>query len=216
MIEVVPTILTNDPLELKELINEAEEVVSGVQIDVLDGQFAKNKTVDPSIFEKIETNIKLDFHLMTKEPVDWIEKATRAMADRIIGQIEMMENQMEFIEKVIETGTLVGLAIDMDTPVSELDPEVLLSLDAILVMSVPAGFGGQEFNDKVIEKIKTLNKKREKENLKYKICVDGGITTKVAKKLVEAGADELFIGKRLFDGDLKENIEEFKNAISKE
>ena len=215
MTEVFPAILTNDPLKLKELINKAEEVVNGVQIDIIDGQFAKNKTIDPSIFETIETNLKLDFHLMTKEPVDWIEKATRAMANRIIGQIEMMENQMEFIEKVIETETLVGLALDIDTPVSELDPEVLISLDAILVMSVPAGFGGQEFDDKVLEKIINLNKEREKENLKYKICVDGGITIKVAKKLVESGADELFIGKRLFDGDLEENIEEVKNAISK-
>ena len=216
MIEVIPAILTNDPQELKKLINEAEGVVSGVQIDVLDGQFAKNRTVDPSIFETIETNLKLDFHLMTKEPVDWVEKTTRAMADRIIGQIEMMENQMEFVEKVIETGTLVGLAIDMETPVSDLDPEVLISLDAILVMSVPAGFGGQEFDGKVMEKIKNLNKEREKENLKYKICVDGGVTPKLMKSLADAGVNEVFVGKRLFDGDLRENIERFEKVISEE
>lgn len=214
MIEVVPAILTNDPQELKKLINEAEGVVDGVQIDVIDGQFAKNKTIDPIIFETIETNLKLDFHLMTKEPVDWIEKATRAMADRIIGQIEMMENQMEFIEKVIETGTLVGLAIDINTPVSELDPEVLVSLDAILVMSVPAGFGGQDFDGKVLEKIKILNKEKAQENLKYKICVDGGVTPKLMKSLADAGVNEVFVGKRLLDGDLRENIERFKKAMS--
>jgi len=107
-VEIIPAILTSDPQELKQLINEAEGVVEGVQIDILDGQFAKNKTIDPSIFQTIETNLYLDFHLMTKEPVDWIEKSTRVSAKRIIGQVEMMENQMEFIEKVIETGTLVG------------------------------------------------------------------------------------------------------------
>ena len=213
-VEIIPAILTSDPQELKQLINEAEGVVEGVQIDILDGQFAKNKTIDPSIFQTIETKLNLDFHLMTKEPVDWIEKSTRVSAKRIIGQVEMMENQMEFIEKVIETGTLVGLAVDIATPVSDLDPEVIMSLDAILVMSVPAGFSGQKFDDRVFQKIKKLNKKREEGNLKYKICVDGGVTTDNAEKLVEAGADELFIGKRLFEGDLKENIEGYRKVVS--
>jgi len=213
-VEIIPAILTSDPQELKQLINEAEGVVEGVQIDVLDGQFAKNETIDPSIFQTIETNLNLDFHLMTKEPVDWIEKSTRVLAKRIIGQVEMMENQMEFIEKVIETGTLVGLAVDIATPVSDLDPEVIMSLDAILVMSVPAGFSGQKFDDSVFEKIEKLNKKREGGTFKYKICVDGGVTTDNAKKLVEAGADELFIGKRLFEGDLKENIEGYRKVVS--
>ena len=215
MIEVIPAILTNDPQELKQLINKAEEVVDRVQIDVLDGQFAKNKTVDPSIFETIETNLKLDFHLMTKEPVDWIEKATRAMANRVVGQIEMMESQMEFVEKAIEMGTLTGLAVGIDTPISDLDPEVFVNLDAVLVMSVPAGFGGQKFDDKAVGKIKSLNKMREKENLEFKICVDGGVTTKVIKSLAEAGVDEVFVGKRLFDGDLRENIEEFKKVVNR-
>ena len=213
-VEIIPAILTSDPQELKQLINEAEGVVEGVQIDVLDGQFAKNETIDPSIFQTIETNLNLDFHLMTKEPVDWIEKSTRVLAKRIIGQVEMMENQMEFIEKVIETGTLVGLAVDIATPVSDLDPEVIMSLDAILVMSVPAGFSGQKFDDSVFEKIEKLNKKREGGTFKYKICVDGGVTTDNAKKLVEVGADELFIGKRLFEGDLKENIEGYRKVVS--
>jgi len=106
------------------------------------------------------------------------------------------------------------VAIDIATPVSDLDPEVIMSLDAILVMSVPAGFSGQKFDDRVFEKIKKLNKKREEGNLKYKICVDGGVTTDNAEKLVEAGADELFIGKRLFEGDLKENIEGYRKVVS--
>ena len=52
MIEVIPTILTNDPQELKRLVSQAEEIVERIQIDIIDGQFASNKTVDPSIFIK--------------------------------------------------------------------------------------------------------------------------------------------------------------------
>lgn len=213
MIEVIPTILTNDPQELKRLVSQAEEIVERVQIDIVDGQFASNKTVDPSIFETVETNLNLDFHLITKEPTDWVEKATRAMADRIIGQIEMMESQLEFVEKVIATNASVGLAVDIKTPISDLDPAVLASLDVVLVMSVPAGFGGQKFDKRALEKIKELNEAREKDNMTFKICVDGGITKEVIGSLVKAGTDEVAIGRWLFNGDLRKNIDKIKERI---
>lgn len=215
MIEVIPAILTSNPQELKQLINQAEEVVERIQIDVLDGQFAGNKTIEPSIFETIETNLKLDFQLMTKEPVSWVERCVRVEADRIIGHIEMMASQVEFVEKVIGTSALVGLALDLDTPISELDPEVLASLDVVLVMAVPAGFGGQEFNEEAINKIELLDKTRKKEKVNFKICVDGGVTEKVIGQLAKAGADEVCIGRRLFKGDLRENINRFKNLGNK-
>jgi len=212
MLEVIPTVLTSDPQEFKQLINQAEEVVDRVQVDVIDGQFADNKTVNPSVFETIETNLKLDFHLMTKEPADWVERTIRAMADRVIGQIEMMESQVEFVEKVIEKGALAGLAVDLKTPIFEIDPEVLPKLDVILLMAVPAGFGGQKFDKKVIEKIELLDKARKKEKLNFKICIDGGVTMSVVKSLEKAGVDEVSVGKLLYKGDLKENIKKFKEA----
>ncbi len=212
MLEVIPTVLTSDPQEFKQLINQAEEVVDRVQVDVIDGQFADNKTVNPSVFETIETNLKLDFHLMTKEPADWVERTIRAMADRVIGQIEMMESQVEFVEKVIEKGALAGLAVDLKTPIFEIDPEALPKLDVILLMAVPAGFGGQKFDKKVIEKIELLDKARKKEKLNFKICIDGGVTMSVVKSLEKAGVDEVSVGKLLYKGDLKENIKKFKEA----
>ncbi|MEJ2441368.1 MAG: hypothetical protein P8Y06_00375 [Patescibacteria group bacterium] len=215
MLEVIPTVLTNDPQELKQLINQAEEAAERVQIDVIDGQFAENKTVDPNVFQTVETNLKLDFHLMTKEPVGWVERVVRVMADRIIGQIEMMQSQVEFVEKVMENGVLVGLGVDLDTPVSKLDPEVLTKLDVVLLMSVPAGFGGQKFDKKVIEKVKTLEKTRKKEKLNFRICIDGGVTLEVVRNLVDAGADEVSVGRLLYKGDLKENIQKFKEMAEK-
>ncbi|MGB6882391.1 MAG: hypothetical protein WBD86_03805 [Microgenomates group bacterium] len=213
MVEVIPVILTNNPQELKRLVSQAEEIVERIQIDIVDGQFASNKTVDPSIFETIETNLNLDFHLMTKEPADWVEKATRAMADRIIGQIEMMENQIEFVEKVMVTNASVGLAVDIKTPISDIDPVVLASLDVVLVMSVPAGFGGQKFDKRALEKIKELNEARKKDNMTFKICVDGGITKEVISSLIKAGTDEVAIGRWLFKGDLRKNIDKIKERI---
>lgn len=210
MVEIIPAILTMDAAEAEEMLGKAEGVVERVQIDILDGQFAKNRTIDPSALEDIFTSLNLDFHLMTKEPIDWVEKSVRAMADRIFGQIEMMESQVEFVGKAQEVGVSVGLAIDLDTQVDGLDSAILTSLDAVLVMSVPAGFGGQKFDKSALEKIKRLDEIRARDKTPFKICVDGGITEKNIAKVRRAGADEVSIGRRIFKGDLAKKIKLFR------
>lgn len=212
MVKIIPAILTSSIDELKELLGRCEGVVDRVQIDIIDGVFANNKTIDPVVFENIDTDLKLDFHLMVKEPKSWVEKCVRASADRIIGQIEMMSNQEEFVGKVQEVGAEVGLAIDLQTSVDSLDKTILNNLDAVLVMSVDAGFGGQEFDEAALEKIRLLDEVRSRDATPFNIIDDGGITLETVDDAKRAGVDEVAVGKRLFDGDLKENIEKFVKA----
>ncbi len=212
MVEIIPAILTNDIREIEEKLSRAEGIVKRIQIDIVDGQFAANRTIDPSFLGNIETDLSLDFHLMTKEPADWVERAVRGGADRIIGQIEQMTNQVEFVGKVAQVGLSVGLAIDLATPVSALDPTILTNLDVVLVMAVKAGFGGQKFDERALNKIKQLDELRIRDDTPFRICVDGGETEDVIDETHFAGADEVAIGSRIFDGDLAENIRRFQKA----
>ncbi len=204
--EIVPAILTDDPQELKNLINQCEGVVERVQIDIVDGIFAANKTIDPQALEYIDTDLLIDYQLMVKEPVSWVERCVRGKGDRIFGHVEMMTKQIEFIEKVQQIGLSVGLALDLGSPVEKIDSFLITNLDAILVMSVKAGFGGQNFESSALEKVKKLGAIKSKDQTPFKICVDGGILPKHVKKLARSGADELAIGKKLFVGSLEENI----------
>lgn len=211
--EIIPAILTNSPEELRQKISILDEIGGRVQIDIIDGQFAENKTIDPSIIEEIPTYLRIDYQLMTKEPIDWVERAVRGLADRIIGHIEMMSNQMAFVGKVQEVGASPGLALDIDTPVAAIDKTALASIDVVLLMSVKAGWGGQEFEERVIPKIVELSKIRLKDAIPFKICVDGGITYDTIKKVAKVEADEVAIGRKLFEGDLRTNIESFKKIV---
>ncbi|KKU47643.1 MAG: Ribulose-phosphate 3-epimerase [Candidatus Woesebacteria bacterium GW2011_GWF2_46_8] len=212
MVEIIPAILTNDIREIEEKLSRAEGIVKRIQIDIIDGVFAANRTIDPSFLENIETDLDLDFHLMTKDPTSWVERAVRGGAERIIGQIEEMADQVEFVGKVAEVGLSVGLAIDLETPVSALDPTIITNLDVVLVMAVKAGFGGQKFDERALNKIKQLDELRVRDDTPFRICVDGGITEENIKKVVKTGADEVAIGSRIFDGDLAENIRRFEEA----
>jgi ribulose-phosphate 3-epimerase len=212
MIQIIPSILTNSPEELRELLGRCEGVVDRVSIDIIDGKFAKNKTIEPDILFDLDTNLKIDFQLMVIEPVNWIEKCVRGQADRIIGHVERMENQIDFVGKVQEIGASVGLALDLPTPVSSLDATILNNLDVVLVMSVEAGFGGQKFDKKALEKIKELDEIRSRDDTPYRIHDDGGVTLELVDDTHFSGADEVSIGRRLFEGDLAENLEKFQKA----
>lgn len=219
MIDIIPAILTDNIGDLTskvKRINDASYLdgvnVRKIQIDVIDGVFVDNRTVDPANMVGLETDLGLDFHLMVKEPANWVEKCANAGADRIIGQIEMMENQVEFVGKVQETGLYVGLAVDLETPISKLDPTILSNVDMVLLMAVKAGWGGQKFDARVLDKIAELDEIRVRDKTPFKICVDGGETEDVIDDTRYAGADEVVIGKRLFDGDLAENLKKFEAA----
>lgn len=212
--EIIPSILTNSPEEGRALLNLCEGVVSRAHIDIIDSEFAQNKTITPDTFEGELYTTKLDFHLMVNEPIKWITRSARANADRIIAQIELMDDQVTFCKEVLDRNILAGLAIDLDTEIEKIDEAALSLIDVIVVMSVPAGFGGQMFDPRAFKKITDLAQIREAKELGYKICDDGGVTLEIPKKLERAGADEISVGRRLFHGDLEKNIEDFKRAMA--
>jgi ribulose-phosphate 3-epimerase len=215
MIQIIPSILTNDVSELKEMLATCEGVVDRVSIDVIDGKFAKNRTVDPSVLVNIDTNLKIDYQLMVIEPSDWIEKCLKGKADRIIGHVEHMANQADFIRRVQDNGATVGLALDLFTPASSIDPLLLNKVQVVLAMSVSAGFGGQKFDPSVLQTIGELDRIRAGNKLSFNICVDGGVAFENIGKIQEMGGDEVVIGRSLFAGNMKTNIEEFRKMIQR-
>lgn len=212
MVDVIPSILTADPNEAQEMLSRAESVAQRVSIDVDDGEFADNKTVDPMVFANFTTSADLDFQLMVKEPVNWITKCVESGADRVIGHVEMMSDQDDFVGRLSNLGVASGLALDIDTPVDELVPGLLGFVDVVLLMSYSAGVPGQTFDNRVLDKVKELVKARENGERNFKIHVDGGITEKTITKVAKAGADEVSVGRSLFEGDMLKNIERLKKV----
>jgi ribulose-phosphate 3-epimerase len=213
MIQIIPSILTDDIGEARELLVRCEQVVDRVSIDIIDGKFADNKTIEPGALGVVESDLMFDYQLMTVEPLKWVETCIASQADRIIGHVERMTDQKEFTDRVKESGLSAGLGFDLKTPLGRLNASTLYDLDVVLLMSVPAGFGGQEFRMEVIDKIRKLDKLRLEKRATFKIHVDGGVTSDNISKVSKAGADEVSVGRGLFKGDLKENLERLSKAV---
>ena len=79
-------------------------------------------------------------------------------------------------------------------------------LDLVLIMSVKAGKGGQEFDSSAIKKIKYVRKLMPE----MLIEVDGGINDKTAVQCVKAGADILVSGSYIYNNDAYESIQNLK------
>ena len=89
--------------------------------------------------------------------------------------------------------------------------DTIEDIDLVCLMSVNPGFGGQSFIENTYEKVRELKKLISEKGASTKIEIDGGVTNKNAKKLVEAGADVLVAGSYVFGSE--NPTETIKNLV---
>ena len=179
-------------------------------LDVMDGVFTKYKTIDYQYFEQLREKSPLlfDCHLMIANVEKQIKKYINSTANIITLHYESFEDTEKLIKvlkKIKDAGKMVGLAIDLDTKIEVIDT-VIKYLDLVLVMSVKAGKGGQEFDKSAIKKIKYVRTLRPE----ILIEVDGGINDKTAPLCVKAGADILVAGTYVYNNDTYDAIQTLK------
>lgn len=200
MAEIIPSILTADFNDFTQKIRQLSGITDRVQVDFVDGKFAPNQTVSLEAIKTIEEmeKVKVDLHLMVKEPVDWIARSLEILPDRVIAQVEMMADPLEFVTRLAETGVEVGLGIDLDTPLSAVSEEIYHSIDLVLLMAVKAGAGGQLFDRKALEKIKQVS---EIVGESAEIAVDGGLNDETIKLAHKAGAGIFYVGSSFWQAE---------------
>ncbi len=187
MVNIIPAIMPKTKGELMEKLEKVWGSVSRVQLDVVDGVFAKTVTIGPEILGEINTIVRFDAHLMVEKPELWLEKCMNGGVERVIGQVEMMDDVNLFIADGQAMGMEVGLAFDLETNLERL-AEVVTDLDCVLLMSVPAGAQGQKFDRRVLKKIMEVRKLSKT----IPIVIDGGIDeVNIKQCLVAEWAEEL-------------------------
>lgn len=170
-----------------------------VHIDVMDGVFVPNISFGFPVMKPIRKATKkvLDVHLMITQPENYVKRFAEAGSDYVTFHYEATSDIQKCIDLIREAGVKVGISIKPATPASVLR-EWLPQLDLVLVMSVEPGFGGQSFMPDSIDKVRELDTMKREMELDTIIEVDGGISSKNAAILFNAGAEALVAGSAVF------------------
>ena len=179
-------------------------------LDVMDGIFTKYKTIDYQYFEQLREKSPLlfDCHLMIANVEKQIKKYINSPANIITVHYESFEDTeklIKILKRIKNARKMVGLAIDLETEVEVIDT-LIKFVDLVLIMSVKAGKGGQEFDKSALKKIKYVRALSPE----ILIEVDGGINDKSASLCVKAGADILVAGTYVYNNDTYDAIQTLK------
>lgn len=193
---VLPSLLLCDFGNLEREVEQLEDAgVRGLHLDVMDGHFVPNLSYGMPIVEALRrlTDLPLDVHLMIAEPARYVRQFYDAGADIITIHSEAVPRPEAVLSQIRQLGAAAGVALNPDTPLSRVE-SFLGDCDLVLVMSVPAGFGGQVFDSSALDKLRALRQMRHDQLLE----VDGGINQDTIAQCAKAGADLFVVGSAIF------------------
>ena len=197
---IAPSVLAADFSNLQrdiEMINKSE--ADWFHIDIMDGVFVPNISFGMPVLRDIKKHAKktLDVHLMIVNPDQYIETFASIGADILTVHYEACKHIHRTIQAIKSTGMKAGIALNPHSSVNLLK-DIIKDIDLVCLMSVNPGFGGQSFIENTYNKIKELKELIQSSESSCQIEIDGGVTNKNAKKLVEAGANILVAGSYVF------------------
>ena len=200
---IAPSVLAADFSNLQrdiEMINESD--ADWFHIDIMDGVFVPNISFGMPVLRDIKKHAKktLDVHLMIVNPDQYIETFASLGADILTVHYEACTHLHRTIQAIKSTGMKAGIALNPHSSVNQLK-DIIKDIDLVCLMSVNPGFGGQSFIENTFEKVKELKELIQSTGSDCQIEIDGGVTNKNAKKLVEAGANILVAGSYVFKSD---------------
>jgi len=197
---IAPSILSADFARLGEDLAACEKAgADWIHVDVMDGHFVPNMTLGPLVVQACRraTRLPLDVHLMIEKPETMLEAFAKAGADRLTVHVETCPHLHRTIQQIKALGVKAGVTLNPGTPAVMLQ-EIISQVDLVLVMTVNPGFGGQSFIPEMLRKVVEIRQSIEQFESDAWLEVDGGVSEKTLRTLLNAGANAFVAGNAIF------------------
>jgi ribulose-phosphate 3-epimerase len=144
--------------------------------------------------------VPVDCHLMIDGPDRWAPGYAEAGARNVTFHAEAADAPVRLAREIRRLGARAGLALRPATPVEPF-VDLLGEVDMILVMTVEPGFGGQEFLDVCLPKVRRAREAVSASGLDVWIQVDGGVSAETIERCASAGADVFVAGSAVYGAE---------------
>jgi ribulose-phosphate 3-epimerase len=200
---IAPSVLAADFANLQrdvEMINSSD--ADWFHIDIMDGVFVPNISFGMPVLRDIAKHATktIDVHLMIVDPDRYISTFKNLGADILTVHYEACTHLHRTLQAIKAEGMKAGVALNPHTNISLLE-DTIQDIDLVCLMSVNPGFGGQSFIENTYDKVLALKELITQKGASTIIEIDGGVTSKNAKQLADAGADVLVAGSYIFKSE---------------
>lgn len=183
-------------------IRRVEPFSERFHLDVADGHYTPNLLFFPDLVKTLRPHTKKPFevHLMTADPLAWIDPFAEAGADVFIFCFDAVPDPGAVFEAIKDSGKEAGVSLLITEDLDLLEPH-WAQLDVLTIVGTAMGIKGASMDAGVPDKIRRARRLIDQNGLTTLIQADGGIRRETVPLLAAAGADYIVPGSLMFKED---------------
>jgi ribulose-phosphate 3-epimerase len=199
MLRCSASLWSADLANLADEIRRVDAHTERYHLDVADGHYVPSLLFFPDLVKAVRKHTRRPFevHLMTTDPMAWVEPFVEAGTNGVIFCFDSLREPSGAIEAVKKLGKFVGISLLVTEPVGLLDP-YWNAIDQLTIVGTPMGTKGTSMDASIFDKIREARARIDAAKARVEIQIDGGIRRNTVPHIQAAGADWIVPGSLMF------------------